>query len=126
MFEMKFRAYKRDDERGYLIQGVAFRNDKEVKENVIGFILERINYRSYKSADFDFGTEANKLGIAFFDLLNDVFKKHGKLNEVNKVEGWIPKIASSAFRVSLRASWNVEESKWKSLTQEIEKKLGIS
>jgi len=118
---MKFRAYKRDDERGYLLQGLAFSNDRE--NYSVGFILERINYPSGKSTNLTLGTEANKLGRKLFDLLNGIFKNYGKLNEVKKVKMWISRLAGSSFDVSLLASWCVEESKWKNLTQEIEKKL---
>ena len=121
---MKFRAYKRDDERGYLIQGVVFSNGKE--DYSVGFILERRNYPSGKSPFFTLGTEANKLGRDLFDLLNKSFKKYGKFNEVKKVKMWVSELAGYSFDVSLLAGWNVEESKWKNLTQEIEKKLGIS
>ena len=51
-----FRAYKRDDKRGYLIQGLAFSNDE--KNYFVGFILERVNYPSGKSTKFELGTEA--------------------------------------------------------------------
>lgn len=118
-----FRAYKRDDERGYLIQGLAFCNDNE--DCSVGFVLERINYPSGKSTNFELGTEANKLGRMLFDLFNDIFKKYGKFNEVKKVKTWISRLAGFSFDVSLLASWYVEESKWKDLTQEIEKELGI-
>lgn len=121
---MKFRAYKRDDERGYLIQGLGFNNNEE--EGSIGFILERINYPSGKSTEFTLGTEANRLGRMLFDLLNCIFKRHGKFDQVKKVKMWVSKLAGSSFDVSLTASWYVEESKWKDLTREIEKKLGIS
>ena len=121
---VKFRAYKRDDEKGYLIQGLAFCNDNE--DCSVGFILERINYPSGKSTHFELGTEANKLGRMLFDLFNDIFKKYGKFNEVKKVKTWISRLAGSSFDVSLLASWYVEESRWKDLTQEIEKKLEIS
>jgi len=39
---------------------------------------------------------------------------------------WVSRLAGSSFDVSLLASWHVEENKWKDLTQEIEKTLGIS
>ena len=121
---MKFRAYKRDNERGYLIQGLAFSDDEE--DVSVGFILERVNYPSYKSPVFELGTEANRLGRMLFDLFNCIFNKYGKLEEVKKVNSWSSRLAGSSFDVSLFASWHVEENKWKNLTQEIEKKLGIS
>lgn len=121
---MKFRSNKSDDDRGYLIQGLAFSTNKE--DSAIGFILERINYPSGKSTNFELGTEAKKLGRMLFDMLDSIFRKYGKLNEVKKVKIWVPRLAGSSFDVSLLASWSVEESKWKNLTQEIEKKLGIS
>lgn len=121
---MKFRAYKRNDERGYLIQGVVFSNGEE--DDSAGFILERRNYPSGKSETFELGTEANKLGRELFDLLNESFKKYGTFNQVKKVKMWISKLAGSSFEVSLLASWNVEENKWANLTQEIEKKLELS
>lgn len=119
---MKFRAYKRDNERGYLIEGLVFSDDEE--DSSAGFILERINYPSGKSTEFTLGTEANQLGMKLFDMLKDIFKKYGKLNEVKKVKMWISRLAGYSFDVSLLASWNVEESKWKDLTKEIEELLG--
>lgn len=119
-----FRAYKRDDKRGYLIQGLVFSNDKE--NYSIGFILERINYPSGPSLTFTLGTEANNLGRELFDLFNRIFKKFGKFEEVKKGRMWVSRLAGSSFDVSLLASWHVEENKWKDLTQEIEKTLGIS
>lgn len=121
---MKFRSHKSDGERGYLIQGLAFSNDKE--DSSVGFILERINYPSGKSTNFELGTEANKLGRMLFDMFDSIFKKYGKLNEVKKVKTWVSRLAGSSFDVSLLASWCIEESKWKNLTQEIEKKLEMS
>jgi hypothetical protein len=118
---VKFRAYKKDNERGYLIEGLVFDDDKE--DSSIGFILERINYPSGKSTEFTLGTEANKLGMKLFDMLKDIFKKYGELNEVKKVKMWISRLTGSSFDVSLLASWNVEESKWKDLTKEIEEKI---
>ncbi|MFX0202581.1 MAG: hypothetical protein ACFFCW_41285 [Candidatus Hodarchaeota archaeon] len=121
---MEFRSYKRDDKKGYFIQGLAFHNDEE--DSAVGFILERINYPSGKSPIFTLGTEANNLGRMLFDLFDSIFKKYGKLNEVRKVKAWISRLAGHSFDVRLLASWSVEESKWKDLTQEIEKKLGVS
>lgn len=121
---VKFRAYKRDNKKGYLIQGLAFSSNKE--DYSVGFILERINYPSGKSTLFELGTEANKLGRVVFDLFNGIFKKYGRFNEVKKVESWISRLAGYSFKVELLASWFVEENKWKALTQEIEKKLEIS
>ena len=123
---MKFRAIKNDDKKGYRIQGIAFSNENEDKGQGIGFVIERVNYPTYKSPFFEFGTEANPLGLRLFDLLNEIFKCYGRVNKVNKVEGWSPKKASVSFKVSFHASWRVEENKWEGLTQEIEKKLGIS
>jgi superfamily I DNA/RNA helicase len=120
---VKFRAYKRDNERGYLVEGLVFNDDED---SSIGFILERINYPSGKSTEFTLGTEANELGMKLFDTLKDIFKKYGKLNEVKKVKMWISRLAGFSFDVSLLASWNVEESKWKDLTKEIEEKIEIS
>lgn len=120
---MKFRAYKRDNERGYLIEGLVFNDDED---SSVGFILERTNYPSGKSTHFELGTEANKLGMKLFDMLKDIFKKYGKLDEVKKVKMWISRLAGFSFDVSLLASWNVEESKWKDLTKEIEEGIEIS
>lgn len=39
---MKFRAYKRDSERGYLIEGLVLSDDEE--DGSVGFVLERIKY----------------------------------------------------------------------------------
>jgi len=116
---LKFRVYKKDNKGGYVIQGLAFSDDEE--DYSVGIVLERVNYPSGKSPVFDLGTEANKLGRMVFDLLNDVFKKYGELLEIRKVEGWFPRIGSATFKVSLQASWRVEENKWNNLTQEIEK-----
>ena len=121
---MKFRAYKKDDERGYLIEGLIFSDDEE--DSSAGFILERINYPSGKSTEFTLGTEANSLGMQLFDMLKDIFKNYGKFNEVKKVKTWISRLAGFSFDVSLLASWNVEESKWKDLTKEIEEKTKVS
>lgn len=68
---MKFRVYKKDDERGYRIQGIAFSNDKE--NHSVGLVIERVNYPSGKSPVFTLGTEANKFGRMLFDLLNEIF-----------------------------------------------------
>lgn len=122
---MKFRAYKRDSERGYLIEGLVFSDDEE--DGSVGFVLERINYPSGKSTEFTLGTEGNELGRMFFDLINEIFRKHeGKLDEVKKVKMWISRLAGYSFDVSFLASWNIEENKWKDLTKEIEEKLEIS
>jgi hypothetical protein len=121
---MKFRAYKRDNGRGYLIEGLVF-NDDEADDSA-GFILERINYTSGKSTEVTLGTEANRLGMQLFDMLQDIFKKYGKFNEVKKTKMWISRLAGSSFDVSLVASWNVEESKWKDLIKEIEEKIEVS
>lgn len=121
---MKIRAYKRDDERGYLIQGLAFSDDEE--DSSIGFILERINYPSGKSTEFTLGTESNRLGLQLFDMLKEIFKKYGNFDGVKKVTMWISRLAGSSFDVSLMATWYVEESKWKDLVREIEEKIGVS
>lgn len=113
-----------DSERGYLIEGLVFGDDEE--DGSVGFILERINYPSGKSTEFTLGTEANKLGMELFDMFRDIFKKYGKLDGVKKVRMWIPRLAGSSFDVSLLASWNVEEIKWKDLTREIEGRIEIS
>lgn len=124
---MKFRTYKKDDTKGYRIQGVAFSDDEEENQCActVGFFIERKNYPTYKDLNFEFGTEANKLGLKLFDLLDKVFQDYGELNEINKVEGWNPRIATVSFKVSLHASWHVEEDKWKNLTREIDQKFGI-
>jgi hypothetical protein len=121
---MKFRAYKRDDEGGYLIEGLVFSDDEE--DSSAGFILERINCPSGKSIEFTLGTEANSLGMQLFDMLNDIFKKYGKFNEVKKVSSWISRRVGFSFYASLLGRWDVEESKWKDLTKEIEEKIKVS
>lgn len=70
---MKFRATKKDDEGGYLIQGVAFSNNEE--DCSVGFVLQRRNFPSGKSMNFELGTEAEELGRKLFDLFNDVFTR---------------------------------------------------
>jgi len=108
-----------------LIEGLVFSDDEE--DGSVGFVLERINYPSGKSTEFTLGTEGNELGRMFFDLINEIFRKHeGKLDEVKKVKMWISRLAGYSFDVSFLASWNIEENKWKDLTKEIEEKLEIS